>query len=101
MGMAEHARLVRLTRFYPDDSQRQAAISEMQALVDRYRDVEGCFGAQVCTIEEEPGAVAVISRWESAEALRRLQGTDAARDVQDRLARVLTQPGKTEHFTSV
>jgi quinol monooxygenase YgiN len=99
--MAEHAHLVRVTEFQPRDGKRDAAVAEMHALVEEFRNLEGCFGAQVCSVQEDGGSLAVISRWESQQALEKLRGTDVARQVQERIAPLVQGSGETRHYVSM
>jgi quinol monooxygenase YgiN len=63
--MTEHAGVVRITTYTTDADRWAQLIDALHRLSDEVRDVEGCFGAQVCSVEDRPDAVAVVSRWRS------------------------------------
>ena len=67
--MAEHASVIRVIRFKPADGKRDELISTLERGAEQIRQMQGCFGVQVCTIQEAPDEVASISRWASQSAL--------------------------------
>jgi quinol monooxygenase YgiN len=97
--MAEHASIVRLTRFQPASGQREALIRRMLEVAERIRQVEGCFGAQICTSRESPDVIVAVSRWASQAALDQfLQQSESQRADVSKLA---ATPPATEHLISV
>ena len=63
--MSEHAGVVQITTFSTDGERWAQLIASLHQLAERARGAEGCFGAQVCSDEDRPDAVAVVSRWRS------------------------------------
>lgn len=63
--MTEHAGVVRITTYTTDAERWAQLIDALHRLSDEVRGAEGCFGAQVCSVEDRPDAVAVVSRWRS------------------------------------
>ena len=74
--MAEHAGLIQVTTFRPAAGRRD----EVQALCARAQErasaADGCFGAQTCTVDEDPDAVAAISRWRDRRSLEAFQAAE-------------------------
>jgi quinol monooxygenase YgiN len=92
--MAEHANVIRIARYRPTADKRKELLN---GGVGRLREMEGCFGAQVCVSRETPDTIAVISRWASQAAVDQfLQATATLRSEADQLA-----AATTEHFTPV
>ena len=97
--MAEHASVVRIIRFQPGEGKRDELIARLEAGAAQIRQLEGCFGVQVCTIRESPGLVASISRWASQAALDQFLTTSSSQRAEiDTLA---TGQPSTEHLTPV
>lgn len=93
--MAEHARVIRMTRFVPAAGKRADLIDALEEVAERVRRVEGCYGVQVCDVSEDPRPLVVISRWDSAEALARLPADQVRARVQD----LIEGEPETEHYT--
>jgi quinol monooxygenase YgiN len=97
--MAEHANLVRVARFRPAPGQREELVKRLQSGADGIRHRDGCFGAQICTVSEDPAVVAVISRWASQAALDQFLSETTAQRAE---ATALTsEPATTETFVSI
>jgi quinol monooxygenase YgiN len=97
--MPEHASVVRVIRFRPAPDRRADLTARLSGGLDQLRQLEGCFGAQICTLKEEPDVVAVISRWVSQSALDQFLSSTT-----DRRAEVAAMSGAeptTETFVSV
>jgi quinol monooxygenase YgiN len=93
--MAEHASVIRIARYRPSADKRDELVHRLEDGVERLRQMEGCFGAQVCVARESPDTIAVISRWASQSAVDQfLQATTTLRAEADQLAMATT-----EHFT--
>jgi quinol monooxygenase YgiN len=60
-------------------------LAAVRPAVEWLNSQDGCFGAQLCRLREDPGTFAVISRWRDQSAL------DAAVDSPEYSAQV--QPG--------
>jgi len=97
--MAEHASVVRIIRFRPAPERRADLTTRLKTRLDQIRQLEGCFGAQVCTIQEEPDVVAVISRWASQSALDQFLSSMTAERAE--VAAMSAVPPTTETFVSV
>ncbi|TMC14373.1 MAG: hypothetical protein E6J29_03480 [Chloroflexi bacterium] len=93
--MAEHARVIRLTRFIPAAGKRADLIETLEEIAERVRQVEGCYGVQVCDVSEDPAPLVVISRWDSAEALAKLP----ADQVRARVQGLIEGEPETEHYS--
>jgi quinol monooxygenase YgiN len=95
----EHASIVRVARFRPAAGQRDALLNRLQGGVDGIRQRDGCFGAQICGLREEPETIAVISRWSNQAALDSFLAESAD---QRAGASAFTQgPATTETFVSL
>jgi quinol monooxygenase YgiN len=97
--MSEHASVVRIIRFRPAADRRADLTTRLRSRLDEIRQLEGCFGAQVCTLQEEPDVVAVISRWVSQSALDQFLSSTAAQRAE--VAAMSTVQPTTETFVSV
>jgi quinol monooxygenase YgiN len=67
--VAEHATVIRVIRFKPADGKHDEMVSALERGAEQIRQMQGCFGVQICTIREAPDEVASISRWASQSAL--------------------------------
>ena len=98
--MAEHASVVRIIRFEPAPGKRDELVTQLERGAEGIRQLEGCFGVQICTIRETPGVVASISRWASQSALDQFLESTATQRAE--LASSLAaRPPEVEHFTPV
>lgn len=64
-GVTEHAGVVQITTFSTDGDRWGQLIASLHEMAEQARGAEGCFGAQVCSDEDRPDSVAVVSRWRS------------------------------------
>jgi len=62
--------------------QRAELLTRLHRQVDAMRSVSGLFGAQVCEIQEDPGSLVLISRWQDEAAMRRAPKADIAEAMQ-------------------
>jgi quinol monooxygenase YgiN len=100
VAVAEHAHVVRVSTFPPADGRRDELVEVCTSLAELARSADGCFGAQVCTLSERPGVLAVVSRWRDPSAVEAFTGprtNDALRQLEGLLAGVPT----TEHYVAV
>ncbi len=95
--MSEHAQLIRISTMHPAEGRRQDLIGLAERIADQARPLPGCFGLQVCSVREEPEAVAVVSRWKDAAAVAGLEAMLA--DITDRERDLLREPPMTYHLT--
>lgn len=63
--VTDHAGVVQITTFSTDGDRWAQLIASLHQMSEQARGTEGCFGAQVCSDEDRPDAVAVVSRWRS------------------------------------
>ena len=94
--VAEHARVIRVTRFKPAPGKGEELAQKLETLSESVRPMEGCFGVQVCSVREAPEVVVVISRWASQSALDKLMSTGTQDMAQ--ISGLLAEPPKAEHF---
>lgn len=93
--MPEHARVIRMTRFVPAAGRRADLIEALEEIAERVRQLEDCYGVQVCDVSEDPLPLVVISRWSSAEALGKLPADQVRARVQD----LIDGEPETEHYS--
>ncbi|MGH3319891.1 MAG: putative quinol monooxygenase [Streptosporangiaceae bacterium] len=67
--MPEHAHVVRVTTFVPADGRTDELAEAVRPIARQASDAGGSFAAQVCEVAEQPGVLAVISRWQRREDL--------------------------------
>ena len=96
--MPDHATIVRVTRMRPAEGREADLRRFAEEFAAAARQEPGCFGAPVCTVSEEPGWLAAISRWESQAAL------DAAIPKGDgrrqQMVELLGAPAETRHYVA-
>jgi quinol monooxygenase YgiN len=97
--MAEHASVVRIIRFESASGKRDELIAQLERGAEAIRQMEGCFGVQICTIREAPGIVASISRWASQAALDQFLQSTATQRAE--MAALAAGPPTVEHLTPV
>jgi len=68
--MAEHASVVRITRFEPVPGKRDELVTQLERGAEGMRQLEGCFGVQICTIRETPGTATQRAELASSLAAR-------------------------------
>lgn len=74
--MTEHAGLIQVTTFRPAPGRRDEVLALCAQAQERAAVADGCFGAQTCTVDEDPDAVAAISRWRDRRSLEAFQATE-------------------------
>jgi quinol monooxygenase YgiN len=97
--MAEHASVVRLTRFQPAPGKRDELLHRLEDGADGIRQMEGCFGAQICTVREAPDVIVAISRWASQAAVD--QFLESTRTQRAEVASLAAAPPSSEHLIAV
>ncbi len=98
--MTEHAGVVRITTFPTDENRRARLVESLLRVSEEVRAAEGCFGAQVCSVEDRPDAVAAVSRWRSRGDLDAYLAAHGA-DIESAVAGMLSGTPETDHFTSL
>lgn len=97
--MAEHASVIRVIRFKPAAGKRDELVSVLEQGAEQIRQLEGCFGVQICAVREAPDEVASISRWASQSALDAfLRSSEQQRGGLNNLA---AAPPVLEHLTPI
>jgi quinol monooxygenase YgiN len=97
--MAEHASVIRVIRFKPAPGKRDELVSTLERGAEQIRQMDGCFGVQVCAVREAPDEVASISRWASQSALDEfLRASETQRAGLNALA---SAPPVSEHMTPI
>jgi quinol monooxygenase YgiN len=74
--MTEHAGLIQVTTFRPAPGQRDEVLALCAQAQQRAAAADGCFGAQTCTVDEDPHAVAAISWWRERRSLEAFQAAE-------------------------
>jgi len=73
--MTEHAGLIQVTTFRPSPGRRDEVLA-LCAQIQERAVADGCFGAQTCAVDEDPDAVAAISRWRDRRGLEAFQAAE-------------------------
>lgn len=74
--MTEHAGLIQVTTFRAAPGRRDDVLALCAQTQERAVAAEGCFGAQTCAVDDDPDAVAAISRWRDRRSLEAFQAAD-------------------------
>ena len=74
--MTEHAGLIQVTTFRPAPGRRDELLALCAETQQRAAAADGCFGAQTCTVDEDPDAVVAISRWRDRHSLEAFQAAE-------------------------
>lgn len=72
----------------------------LKSLAEAARDASGCFGAQVATSDREPTQVALISRWESEDAMQRFHSDTGYTSLERTLDGSVDGRARVEVFTT-
>lgn len=96
--MAEHAKVIDVSRYYPVHGKRDDLMSAMKELAAKAASSPGCFGAQVCESDQENTALVAISRWASQSDLDGFAESPTFVKERERLASLLARPAQREHF---
>ena len=98
--MAEHAGLIQVITFRAAAGRRDELLALCAETQERAATADGCFGAQTCTVDDDPDAVVAISRWRdrhSQEAFQAAEGGSPPIRVRD----VLTDTPAIRQYTPV
>jgi quinol monooxygenase YgiN len=74
--MTEHAGLIQVTTFRTAPGRRDEVLALCAETQQRAAAADGCFGAQTCTVDEDPDAVVAISRWRDRRSLEAFQAAE-------------------------
>jgi quinol monooxygenase YgiN len=74
--VTEHAGLIQVATFRPAPGRRDEVLALCAQTQQRAAAADGCFGAQTCTVDEDPDAVAAISRWRDRHSLEAFQADE-------------------------
>lgn len=96
--MAEHAKVIDVSRYYPVEGKRDELLSEMKELAAKAASSPGCFGAQVCESDQEHAALIAISRWASKSDMDGFAASPSFVKERERMASLLAKPAQREHF---
>ncbi|HSP09114.1 MAG TPA: antibiotic biosynthesis monooxygenase family protein [Candidatus Dormibacteraeota bacterium] len=96
--MAEHAKVIDVSRYYPAQGKRDELLSAMKELAAKAASSPGCYGAQVCESDQEQDALVAISRWASESDLDGFAGSPSFVTDRERMASLLGKPAQREHF---
>lgn len=98
--MTEHANLIQVTTFRPAPGRRDEVLAVCAEAQQRAAAADGCFGAQTCTVDEDPDAVVAISRWRDRPSLEAFQAAEGS-DPLIRAGEALTGRPVTCRYTPV
>ena len=98
--MTEHAGLIQVTTFRPAPGRRDEVLALCAETQQRAAAADGCFGAQTCTVDEDPDAVAAISRWRDRQSLEAFQAAGGG-SPPTRVGDVLTGVPVTRRYAPV
>jgi quinol monooxygenase YgiN len=98
--MTEHAGLIQVTTFRPTPGRRDELLALCAETQERAAAADGCFGAQTCTVDDDPEAVVAISRWRGRRSLEAFQAAEGG-SPPVRVRDVLTDMPVTRQYTPV
>jgi quinol monooxygenase YgiN len=98
--MTEHAGLIQVITFRSAPGRRDEVLALCAQAQERAAAADGCFGAQTCTVDEDPDAVVAISRWRGRHNLEAFQAAEGG-SPPVRVRDVLTDVPVTRHYTPV
>lgn len=96
--MAEHARVIDVSRYYPVQGKRDELLAAMKEMATKAASSPGCFGAQVCESDQERAALIAISRWAAQSDLDGFASSPSFVKERERMASLLAKPAQREHF---
>ena len=101
--MAEHANVIRVSHYWPAPGRQAEVTTLLEEGAKRIREIDGCFGVQVCTSREDPDVLVAVSRWASQSGIDQMlkmmqRGGDL--DVSGH-ADLLASPPRSEHLTPI
>jgi|SRR5579872_4566428 len=97
--MAEHAAVIRIARYQAAAGKRDELLKILQDGTNQIREMEGCFGAQICSSNQSSDALVAVSRWASQAAVDNFLTQSASQRAQ--LSGLISGQPQTEHLTSL
>jgi quinol monooxygenase YgiN len=98
--MTEHAGLIQVITFRSAPGRRDEVLALCAQTQERAAAADGCFGAQTCTVDEDPDAVVAISRWRDRHSLEAFQAAEGG-SPPIRVRDVLIDVPVTRHYAPV
>src|SRR5512142_1440768 len=98
--MTEHAGLIQVTTFQPAPGRRDEVLALCAQAQERAAAADGCFGAQTCTVDDDPDAVVAISRWRDRHSLEEFEAAEGG-NPPARAGDVLTGVPVTRRYAPV
>jgi quinol monooxygenase YgiN len=99
--MVEHAVVVNVSRYRAAPGRRDDLLAAMRQMAARAAEEEDCFGAQTCSSDRDGETLVAVSRWRSADALRRFHETAASVAEREHLSGLLAAPPEHENLTTL
>jgi quinol monooxygenase YgiN len=100
-AMADHATVVRVARFRPTPGKEDDLLTVLRNLRDAADAHPSCFGAQVCSSQEDSGLLVVISRWADRVAVERFRALPTVVTGVERAKELVAEPSSAEHFMPI
>ena len=97
--MSEHAQLIRILVLRPAAGKHADVLQVVQQAAERGRQIEGCYGIQICNVREDPGDICVVSRWADPAGAEKLQKLNE--EYRDQYAALLGDAPRIFHMTPV
>lgn len=97
--MDEHAAVINVSRYQPVSGKKEELIGAIKAMAAQVSSLEGCFGAQACAVDSDPGTIVAISRWASPDALHSFTASAEFKAETERLGPLLGGPAQHESLT--
>ena len=99
--MSDHATIVRIFGGRVREGQEDQLREAVRGAVDWLAARDGCFGAQVCRLREDPSVLAVVSRWRDQASLDAAIQSDEYRARTVPALQYVDGEPTTQHYTSV
>lgn len=100
-GMADHASVIDVSRYYPAQGKRQDLLEAMKQLAAKAAASRGCFGAQACESDQDRESLVAVSRWASQADLDAFAGSPDFVQERQRLSALLARQAQREHLKPV
>ena len=97
--MAEHASVIRVAHFSVAADKRDQLVSKLEPIAEQIRQMEGCFGMQICRVRDSADEVAAVSRWANQAALDKM--TQSGVQNNPEIRGMLSGDPRVEHFEPI